>query len=747
MREELKISSGSPFPLGATFDGKGTNFALFSSSAQKVMLCLFDEKGEETQRIVMPEYTNEVFHVYVYGVMPGQRYGYRVFGEYAPERGLRFNHNKLLIDPYAKALTGPIVFHETMLGYRLGSGDLSFDRRNSAPFMPKCIVVDEEEASWKKPETPWEDTIIYESHLKGFTKLMEQIPAEQRGSFAGMAAPEAVDYLKSLGITALELLPVASFFTSGFLTSKGLTNYWGYDPIAFMAPHEPYLSTGRLEEVKTMVRVLHEANIEVILDVVFNHTGEGNHEGPTLSFRGIDNGVYYRLDKNPRYYYDTTGCGASFNVDHPRVLQLVTDSLRYWSETMGVDGFRFDLAVTNARNEHNEFSWRSNFISSLQQDPVLQKVKLIAEPWDLGPDGYKTGYFPAGWGEWNDKYRDTVRRFLKGDEHEASQFASRIAGSSDLYAKQGRRPWSSVNFITAHDGFTLQDLVSYNEKHNEANLEDNRDGTNSNWSWNGGEEGPTENPELKRQRLKRAQSFMTALLLSKGTPMILSGDEVLHTQRGNNNAYCQDNEISWFPWNALTSESQEMLDFVRKLISLRKKASSFHQGTFFTGKYIGRTLMKDVMWVSPEGREMMSDDWNRAASSCLGLMVNLSEKGSINRHYLLIFNATGEVKRWKIPEIKELSWKVLLQTGGGPETEKIFSAREEIEVPSWSVLIMFSDSEIVDEFYYFKPSSRPERGSCLPVARHATAQELDGMDFMVYGPLGPVSDSEDLDEC
>ncbi|NCB49919.1 MAG: glycogen debranching enzyme GlgX [Alphaproteobacteria bacterium] len=712
LNEKLKTEAGSPYPLGATFDGKGVNFALFSSSAHKVMLCLFDEKDEEVQRIVMPAYTDEVFHVYVHDLKPGQRYGYRVFGEYNPEKGLRFNHNKLLLDPYAKALTKGIYYNETMLGYRKESGDLSFDRRNSAPFMPKCIVTSPFTFKSKKPSIPWNETVIYETHLKGFTKLLPSLDEKLRGTFEGMKAPDVVSYLKSLGITTVELLPIASFYTSGNLTSKGLSNYWGYDPVCFMAPHVPYLSQGRIEEVQTMVQVFHEAGIEVILDVVYNHTGEGNHAGPTLSFRGIDNGTYYRLHKDiPRYYEDTTGCGASLNVDHPRVLQLVMDSLRYWTEEMEVDGFRFDLATTVARDDYNAYSWRSSFLPAVRQDPVLQKVKLIAEPWDLGFDGYKVGSFPPGWSEWNDRYRDTVRRFWKSDKFQISDLAFRLTGSSDLFNKRGRKTWSSLNFITAHDGFTLRDLVSFNSKHNDANLEENRDGTDSNWGWNSGLEGDENlNEETKQIRLKRVKAMLATLFLSQGVPMLLSGDEVYKTQKGNNNAYCQDNDLSWFPWDKKNEkEFEELFSFVQRLIAFGRENSIFRQEEFLPGKYLGKTPLKDLTWITRQGYEMGQEDWKKETST-LGFMLNRGQKEKINEHKFVLLNASGEDKTFKMPENKELSWRVVFETFPLEENqEKIFKSLEEIKVPSWSLLVLSSEDEILDKYFFHQQKTVPER--------------------------------------
>ena len=512
MNGGMRVFPGKPYPLGATWDGRGVNFALFSANAEKVLLCLFDPTGKrEVQRIALPERTDEVWHVYLPNVQPGQLYGYRVFGPYDPERGHRFNHNKLLLDPYAKLTTGNVDFNDAMLGFRFGSpkADMSFDRRDSAPFVPKCVVVDDS-FYWngdKLPQRPWNETVIYETHLKGFTFKNPEIDRQVRGTFAGMSAPEAVGYLKGLGITSVEFLPIQAFFTGKHLRDAGLSNYWGYDPLCYFAPQPSYTTGKGVNEVKEMVRVFHDAGIEVLMDVVYNHTGEGNQMGPTLCFRGIDNAVYYRLHpQNPRYYDDTTGCGASFNVEHPRVTQLVMDSLRYWVENVHMDGFRFDLAPTLARTAKG-FTQNAGFLTAVQQDPVLQRVKMIAEPWDVGMGGYQVGAFPPGWAEWNDRFRDTVRLFWKGDRAQIGNMASRLTGSSETFNYRGRRPWTSVNFITAHDGFTLRDVVSYNEKHNIANGENNRDGTDNNRSWNSGVEGETSDPAVLDLCLRRMRGI------------------------------------------------------------------------------------------------------------------------------------------------------------------------------------------------------------------------------------------------
>ena len=672
------VLKGEPYPLGATYDGKGVNFAIFSSTAERVELCLFDPIGKAEERIVLPEYTDEVFHGYVEGLKPGQLYGYRVYGPYEPENGLRFNPNKLLIDPYAKLLTGPISAHNSMLGYQALSKkeDLSFSKTDSAPFVPKGIITDESAFDWcgiSKPKVPWTDEIIYETHVKSFTALNPEIDAAFRGTFKGMSTKKVIEYIKSLGVTSVELLPIASFMNSGFLKEKGLSNYWGYDPIAFMAPQASYLSDKRnLDELKHMVRVFHEAGVEVILDVVYNHTGEGNQMGQTLCYRGIDNPVYYRLNKeNKRYYEDTTGCGASFNLGHPRVLQLVMDSLRYWANTMQIDGFRFDLATTLARDENNQYGAKSAFLSTVQQDPTLQRLKLIAEPWDLGFGGYQVGFFRPGWAEWNDKFRDTMRRFWRGDEGQAGDFASRLTGSSDVYQYRGRRPWESVNFITAHDGFTLNDLVSYNQKHNEANGEDNRDGTDNNLSYNGGVEGPTNDPIVLKNRMDRAKSLMATLLLSFGTPMIRSGDEIMATQQGNNNTYAQDNEYSWIDWEHITPQGKEMLKMVKELMSFRQSRPIMEHSHFFT---------EDICtWYKPDGMQMETDDWHyyvRAVSCLIKNRIN-------NNRLFLIFNAYHEEIKWTLPA-RDFAWKLVFSTTDMLKKQKVKS----LKVPPFSVVVL-----------------------------------------------------------
>ena len=681
----LEVLPGLPYPLGANFDGNGVNFALFSKNATRVQLCLFDHDGKNEKRIDLPRYTDEVWHGYIKGLKWGQRYAYRVYGPYEPEKGMRFNPHKLVLDPYAKKLTGPVIAHNEQLGYNLNSDklDLSMSRKNDVEFMPKCIVVDDSYFKWEnsqKPRLNWDEEVIYEMHVKGFTALNPEVEKAFRGTFDGLASRKVIDYLKSLQISAVELLPIASFMTTGSIQSKGLSNYWGYDPILFMCPHAGYLSSNSVSEVKWAVRLLHEAGIEVILDVVYNHTAEGNQFGPTLCYRGIDNAVYYRLNpENPRYYEDTTGCGASFNLGHPRVLQLVMDSLRYWSETMQIDGFRFDLATTLARDDKNTFVRNSDFLSIVQQDPQLQRLKLIAEPWDLGEGGYQVGAFRPGWAEWNDKFRDTVRRFWKGDYNQAAEFAKRMTGSSDVFQKDGRKPWESVNFITAHDGFGLADLVSYNQKHNEANGEGNQDGTDNNSSWNSGVEGTTTDKAVLKNRSDRARAMMTSLLCSAGTPMIRAGDEVLQSNKGNNNLYAQDNELSWIDWEHVSQDGKKMQELVRFLMNFRRnhKVMEYHD-FYHEGEFT---------WYRPDGNPMHSDDWKDYVRS-----VSYFIKQDQTRLFF-IFNAYNEPIRWKLPILeKGRKWQIKLDTS---DTNPLLRGGQ-IMVPPWSVLIFTGKDEKED---------------------------------------------------
>jgi glycogen operon protein len=650
--------------LGATWNGEGVNFALFSEHAEKVELCLFGADGRhELARVPMHWQTDQVWHTFLPEARPGLLYGYRVHGPYRPEQGHRFNPHKLLLDPYARQIQGALRWSDAHFGYRVGhsKSDLSFDRRDNAAGMPKCVVVDSA-FTWgddRPPRTPWHETVIYELHVKGMTQLHPQIPPPLRGSYAALATEPVIAHLKRLGVTAVELMPVHAFIDDRHLVEKGLRNYWGYNSIGFFAPDMRYSVSGSIDEFKTMVRRLHSNGIEVILDVVYNHTAEGNHLGPTLSFRGIDNAAYYRLTPDdPRYYMDYTGTGNTLNMRHPRVLQLIMDSLRYWVQEMHVDGFRFDLASALARELH-EVNQLGTFFDIIHQDPVVSQVKLIAEPWDLGEGGYQVGNFPVGWVEWNDRYRDGVRRYWKGDDNMVGEIAYRVTGSSDLYASSGRRPYASVNFVTAHDGFSLRDLVSYNEKHNEANLEDNRDGNNNNLSWNGGAEGDTDDPAILSLRARQQRNFLATLLLSQGVPMLLAGDELGRTQRGNNNAYCQDNDISWIDWN-LSAPQQALLAFVERVMALRKQHPVFHRRSFFRGLRVELGDVKDIVWLNADGREMTDADWDQSGARSVGMFLagnGLNEYDDQGRairdvNFLLFMNASHEPSSFALPEFK-----------------------------------------------------------------------------------------------
>jgi glycogen operon protein len=668
-----RISEGSPNPLGATWDGLGVNFALFSANATKVELCLFDDAGHtEVERIELPEYTNEVWHGYLPDARPGTIYGYRVHGPYDPRNGHRFNPNKLLLDPYAKAFVGTLRWHNALFGYTIGAKDedLSFDRRDSARFMPKCRVIDPA-FTWgreRRPEVPWDRTIIYETHVRGYTKLHPAVPETLRGTFSGLGRKEVVDYIRSLGVTSVELLPVHAFVNDRHLLEKNLTNYWGYNSIGFFAPDPRYSAVPAFvfSEFKEMVARLHDAGLEVILDVVYNHTAEGNERGPTLSFRGIDNASYYRLlPDQRRYYINDTGTGNTLNLSHSSVLQMVTDSLRYWVTEMHVDGFRFDLGTILAR-QHDGFDVSHGFLLSCQQDPVLSQVKLIAEPWDIGPGGYQVGGFPPGWAEWNDKFRDTVRSFWKGDEGKLAEMATRLAASADAYNRRGRKPWSSVNFITAHDGFTLHDLVSYNDKHNEANGENNQDGHSENLSWNHGAEGETDEPDIKALRCRQMRNLLATLLLAQGTPMLLAGDEFGRTQHGNNNAYAQDNEISWVDWN-IGESGAELIDFVRRVIALRQTFPILRRSRFLTGEHNAELDAKDVRWLTPAATDI--EQWQDPNARCFGMLMDGRaqatgiKRPSLDATVLLVLNAHHDVVNFRLPEVVGgQAWRCLLDT-------------------------------------------------------------------------------------
>jgi len=671
----MRTRPGSPHPLGATWDGSGVNFALFSENATGVELCLFDD-GRETQ-IPVREQTDQVWHVYLPEARPGLRYGYRVHGPWDPAAGHRFNPAKLLFDPYARAIEGEIRWSDEVFGYRIGdpAADPARDDRDSAPFMPKAVVVDTA-FTWgddRPPRVPWSDTVIYEAHVKGLTKRHPEVPEALRGTYAGLTSPPVVEYLQSLGVTAVELMPVHAFVQDQHLAQRGLANYWGYSSVGFFTPEGSYAASGppgrQVAEFKTMVKTLHQAGIEVILDVVYNHTAEGNHLGPTLSFRGIDNASYYRLAEDRRHYMDYTGCGNTLNMLHPRTLQLIMDSLRYWVQEMHVDGFRFDLASALARELH-EVDRLGAFFDIIHQDPVLSQVKLIAEPWDLGEGGYQVGNFPVLWAEWNGIYRDTVRAFWKGDEGQAGGMASRLTGSSDIYGRGGRRPYASVNFVTAHDGFTLHDLVSYNDKHNEANGEGNRDGHDHNLSWNHGVEGPTDDPAIVALRERQKRNFLATLLLSLGVPMLSHGDELGRTQEGNNNAYCQDGPLSWVDWQ-LDGRRKELLAFTREVIRLRRRHPSFRRSKFFHGRRIRGAAVKDLAWFRPDGKEMTEDDWTNPHTRCFGLRLAGDAIGEVDRMgrpvrddtLLMLINAFWEPVTFVLPAHRPgQRWDVVLDT-------------------------------------------------------------------------------------
>jgi len=669
----MRIWPGRPYPLGAIYDGAGTNFALFSEVATKVELCLYDRSGNE-QRIPLPERTGYVWHAYLAGIEPGQRYGYRVHGPWEPERGARCNPAKLLIDPYARAIEGHPKWDEAVYPYKFAEGDLALNGADSAPFMPRCVVTNPyfDWSDDRPPRRPWHETVVYEVHVKGFTQRHPDVPEEQRGKYAGLASPAAIEHLQRLGVTAVELLPIHQFVHSQRLLDAGLRNYWGYDTIGFFAPHNEYSGRGQrgeqVHEFKAMVKALHRAEIEVFLDVVYNHTCEGNQLGPMLSFKGIDNAAYYRtMPDNPRYYMDYTGTGNSLNMRQPYMLQLLMDSLRYWIQEMHVDGFRFDLASALARELH-EVDRLSAFFDLIQQDPVVSRVKLIAEPWDVGEGGYQVGNFPPQWSEWNGKYRDTVRDYWRGKDSLLGEVAYRFTGSSDLYASTGRRPYASINFITAHDGFTLRDLVSYDSKHNQANKEENRDGANDNRSWNCGAEGETQDPGVLRLRARQQRNLLTTLLLSQGVPMLLCGDELGRTQQGNNNGYCQDNELSWVDWEHL---DEDLLEFARGLIKLRAEHPIFRRRGWFQGSELHGTEVKDLAWFTPEGQEMSEENWRAGYAKSLGVFLNGASMQRPGEHgervkdddFYAIFNAHHEPLQFQLPQERfGKRWQRVLDT-------------------------------------------------------------------------------------
>lgn len=692
------ILEGRPYPLGATWDGLGVNFAIFSANATKVELCLFDNDGTtELERIELPEYTDEVWHGYLPAARPGTVYGYRVHGPYEPDAGHRFNPNKLLLDPYAKQLVGDLRWGPELFGYELGhpDKDLSFDKRDSAALMQKCRVIDPAFTWGKvaKPDIPWDQTVIYEMHVKGFTKRHPMVPEQDRGTFLGLMHPSVSQYLRSLGITAAELLPIHAFVDDSYLVDKGLRNYWGYNSIGFFAPDPRYQRDGQIFELKEVVNHLHASGVEIILDVVYNHTAEGNELGPTLSFKGIDNTSYYRLlPDQKRYYINDTGTGNTVNLSHQRVLQLVADSLRYWATEMRVDGFRFDLATILAREPYG-FDEGGSFLDACRQDPVLAGVKLIAEPWDIGPGGYQVGQFPPGWAEWNDKFRDTVRSFWKGDPGVLPELAKRISGSGDLFNKRGRKTWSTVNFVTAHDGFNLNDLVSYNDKHNEANGENNQDGHSNNHSWNHGVEGPTDDRDIVKLRERQKRNLLATTILSLGTPMLLAGDEFGHTQNGNNNAYAQDNEISWLDWTSLDIDGQSLRNFARKLIATRKAFPVLHRTRFPVGTYNEELDVKDVTWLSPSGTEMTTEQWLDGNARCFGMLLDgRAQRSGIKKRgedttVLLIYNAYHDVVEFSLPDVSDgQGWLCVIDTNRPEQQPNAFPMGHRFAVTGRSLL-------------------------------------------------------------
>ncbi len=699
---------GRPYPLGATPSSRGTNFALYSEQGVKVFLCLFDEHGKETE-IELTERTAFVFHGLVLGVKPGQRYGYRVEGPFEPLNGLRFNRHKLLVDPYARAITGIVDWHAPIFQYPVGSGDdTQFDDQDSAAGVPKSVVVDNH-FDWGadcSPDTPLSDSVIYEVHVKGYSERNQWIPEELRGTYAGLGHEHSINYLKNLGVTAVELLPVHHFIDDGQLVDRGLTNYWGYNTLGYFAPAGRYSSAGdtgaQVREFKQMVKDLHAAGLEVILDVVYNHTCEGNQLGPMLSMKGIDNTTYYRMVAGDcRHYMDYTGTGNTLNVFNPQTLKLLMDSLRYWVTEMHVDGFRFDLASTLARELH-DVNKLGTFFETINQDPTLADVKLIAEPWDVGDGGYQVGQFPVVWAEWNGKYRDTVRRFWKGDEGTLSDFAYRLTGSSDLYQHDGRKPYASINFVTAHDGFTLCDLVSYNDKHNEANGENNQDGSNGNDSWNMGVEGPTDDEEINKQREKQMRNFLATIMLSQGVPMLTGGDEVARSQQGNNNAFCQDDELTWYDWN-LDDPRRRLMEFTGKLIKLRLAHPNLHRRKFFQDRPIRGTneVAQDIAWYNPNGDQFSDEDWNAANSKSLGLVLNGNtlhypdEEGKpiTDDSFMILINAYHEGVEFTLPHPPgDTPWSHILNTDNIEDPFQKAEFGPKIIVPG-RALILLSDSK------------------------------------------------------
>jgi isoamylase len=695
----LTVWPGQPYPLGATYDGVGTNFALFSEVAQRVELCLFDANGEE-RRVDLPEVNAFAWHGYLPDVEPGQRYGYRVHGPWAPDEGHRCNPAKLLLDPYGRAIDGDVKWCEAIFPHRFADPEGSKNDDDSGPHMPKSIVVNPyfDWGNDRSPRTPWHETVLYELHVKGFTARHPEVPEELRGTYAGLAYPAALEHLRRMGVTAVELMPVHHFVHDAHLVERGLRNHWGYNSIGYLAPHHEYASRRQpgqaVQEFKQMVKAFHEAGIEVILDVVYNHTAEGNHLGPMLSFKGIDNAAYYRLvPEERRFYMDYTGTGNSLNMRHPHVLQLIMDSLRYWVQEMHVDGFRFDLAATLARELH-DVDRLSAFFDLIQQDPVVRQVKLIAEPWDVGAGGYQVGNFPPLWSEWNGKFRDTVRDYWRSADQTLPEFAYRLTGSSDLYEATGRRPSASINFVTAHDGFTLRDLVSYNDKHNEANGEDNRDGGSDNRSWNCGAEGPTDDPEVLALRARQVRNFLATLLLSQGIPMVAMGDELGRTQAGNNNAYCQDNDLSYIQWAAA---DQDLLEFTTRLIRLRREHPVFRQRRWFLGRPIHRSGVSDIAWFRPDGEEMTDAEWQSGWAKSVAVYLNGAAIGSpgprgervIDASFCVLFNAHWEAVSFRLPGAEwGKAWRKVLDTREPPADGDVLNGGQDVMIGGRSLVLL-----------------------------------------------------------
>jgi isoamylase len=705
--DEDRTCPGRPFPLGATPDGEGTNFAVFAQHAEAVELCLFDDAdpSREVRRVRLAERTGHIWHAYLTGIPAGTLYGYRAHGPYEPENGHRYNPNKLLVDPYARAIHGDADLSGPIHAYRLGAPeeDLAFDDRDSAPAVPKSVVVGNghDWADDRPLRTPWHRSVIYEAHVRGFTMRHPEVPPELRGTYAGFASPPAIAHLERLGVTAVELLPVHEYVDEPFLRAKRLSNYWGYSTLGYFAPEQRYASRGsrgeQVAEFRDMVKALHRAGIEVILDVVYNHTCEGNHLGPTFSLKGLDNRTYYRLSpESPRHYMDYTGTGNSLDTTNPAALRLVMDSLRWWVEGMHVDGFRFDLAVTLARDPE-QFDRASRFLTAVYQDPVLERVKLIAEPWDVGPDGYQIGAFPVNWSEWNGKYRDVVRRFWRGDEDQQGEMGYRLTGSADLYEPAGRKIYASVNFVTAHDGFTLRDLVSYERKHNEANGEENRDGADENHSWNCGVEGETDDPAVLALRDRQARNLLATLLVSQGVPMITAGDEMGKTQGGNNNAYCHDDEISWLDWD-LDDRRRALLGFTRRLIRLRLSQPVLQRRRFFRGGHLWDSSLKDLAWFRPDGSEMDEDDWNKPLARSIGFLLGGDTIGSpdergeriVGDTLLVLLNAHDAPVTYQLPDVDwGEAWEILVDTAGETDLKRdLLEARAEVQVEARSLVIL-----------------------------------------------------------